>query len=55
MEQGSHAELLSMGGIYSKLVTRQMQKMQNSLELGKDPNKENADVVDSLLGDDSKR
>jgi hypothetical protein len=31
IEQGSHAELLVHGGIYAKLVQKQMQKMQNTL------------------------
>ncbi len=48
-EQGTHEELLKMGGIYAKLVKRQVQKMQNTLEQNKDPNKEKTDIIDALI------
>jgi coenzyme F420-reducing hydrogenase alpha subunit len=43
---------LEKGGIYSKLVKRQMQKMQNTLDQGKDISKEKTDVIDNLISDE---
>jgi len=48
-EQGTHSELLKLDGIYAKLVQRQIQKMQNSLEEGTQANKEPSDLIDALL------
>jgi ABC-type transport system involved in cytochrome bd biosynthesis fused ATPase/permease subunit len=50
-EEGTHQELLEKGGIYAKLVKRQVQKMQNTLEQSKDP-KEASDVIDKLITDE---
>ena len=49
-EQGTHAELVARGGIYAKLVARQLARQQNSLEQGGDQKQNsNIDVVDKLL------
>jgi hypothetical protein len=51
-EEGTHQELVEQGGIYSKLVQRQIQNMQNKLEQGADAKDTGAsDLVDSLLDD----
>lgn len=46
VEQGSHAQLLQLGGIYSKLVEKQVKKLANSLQQDE---KEAADSVDKLF------
>lgn len=48
-EQGTHEELVQKEGLYATLVKRQIQKMQNSLELGNDPTKEKTDIIDNLV------
>jgi len=47
-EQGNHEELVSKGGIYAKLVSKQLQKMNNSLLVDKKEGESN-DTIDSLL------
>jgi len=49
VEQGNHEQLLKSGGLYATLVKRQVQRMQNTLNEGKDPNKEKIDVIDALI------
>jgi subfamily B ATP-binding cassette protein MsbA len=39
-EQGTHAELLARGGIYAKLVGKQLVKQQNELKQGKEEEEE---------------
>jgi ATP-binding cassette subfamily B (MDR/TAP) protein 9 len=51
VEQGKHEELLLFNGVYAKLVSRQVSRIQNTLDHGKDPAKEKVDVVDKLLDD----
>jgi len=52
-EEGTHQQLLEKGGIYAKLVKRQVQKMQNTLEQSKDPKEQqSADVIDNLITDE---
>jgi len=46
-EQGNHQELLKKDGIYAKLVQRQIQKLQNSLDVDKD--KKVDDTIDALI------
>jgi len=49
VEQGNHESLLKLGGVYSKLVRRQVEKMKNTIEEGKDPLKVSTDVIDTLF------
>jgi len=49
MEQGRHEELVKKGGVYANLVSRQLARMQNTLDQGKDPSKEKVDVIDKLI------
>jgi len=46
-EVGTHDELLKLGGVYAKLVERQVAKMQNSLDQAKE-----SITIDDLLKDE---
>lgn len=50
IETGNHEQLLEKDGVYAKLVKRQIQKMQNTLEQNKDPKAaEKSDIIDQLV------
>jgi hypothetical protein len=55
VERGNHQQLLEKGGIYAKLVEKQIQKLQNTLEEGKDikKQKQQDDVIDNLMKKES--
>ena len=53
VEEGNHESLVIQDGIYAKLVKRQIQKMQNTLDQDKNMEKEesnnNNDLIDNLI------
>jgi len=52
VEQGNHEFLVRQGGVYAKLVHKQIQKMANSLDADGSQNKKKqkaADTIDALL------
>eukprot|EP01126_Amoeba_proteus_P067526 TRINITY_DN9992_c0_g1_i5.p1 TRINITY_DN9992_c0_g1~~TRINITY_DN9992_c0_g1_i5.p1 ORF type:complete len:356 (+),score=97.10 TRINITY_DN9992_c0_g1_i5:243-1310(+) len=49
VEQGTHSQLIMEGGIYSKLVSKQLSKMQNDLESKDKEGKSALDVIDTLI------
>ena len=59
LEQGSHNELIQKGGVYAKLVQKQLQKMNNTLkedeliDTSTNNNNENQqkhdDIIDTLM------
>eukprot|EP01119_Soliformovum_irregulare_P014910 TRINITY_DN4132_c0_g1_i1.p1 TRINITY_DN4132_c0_g1~~TRINITY_DN4132_c0_g1_i1.p1 ORF type:complete len:878 (-),score=215.90 TRINITY_DN4132_c0_g1_i1:50-2683(-) len=49
VEQGNHESLLEMGGIYAKLVRKQVTKMQNTLPEMQQTGSTPSDSIDSLL------
>ena len=46
-EHGNHGELLALGGVYSRLVARQLAKQANTLTEGKE--EAPADTIDGLM------
>jgi len=53
VEQGTHAELLDMNGVYARLVQRQLARMQNTLPQDEEQAKKPLDLIDSLIGNGS--
>lgn len=49
IEQGTHQQLVDLGGPYSKLVARQISRRQNILDQDGDEKKQQSDVIDKLL------